>query len=86
MPGAVLPAREMVAGLEHGNDNGYVGGTFSSDDGKTFEHFGNLVEDPEEHYGYQRVDFLGEDLVLIAFHTRDGMPRTRIGSDWFFEN
>jgi len=57
----------------------------SKDEGKTFEHFRNLAEDPNEDYGYQSVDFLGDDLALIAFHVRDGMRLARVGIDWFYE-
>lgn len=57
----------------------------SKDEGKTFEHFKNIAEDPEDDYGYQCIEFVGDDLALIGFHRRDGLHVARVGVDWFYE-
>lgn len=56
----------------------------SKDEGKTFTHFRNIRRDPEDDFGYQCVEFIGDDLVLIGYHTRDGIHVARIGIDWFY--
>jgi len=57
----------------------------SKDEGKTFEHFKNIAEDPEDDYGYQCIEFIGDDLALIGFHRRDGLYVARIGVNWFYD-
>jgi len=56
----------------------------SKDEGKTFTHFRNIRRDPEDDFGYQCVEFIGDDLALIGYHARDGIHVARIGIDWFY--
>jgi len=56
----------------------------SKDDGKTFEHVRHIARDPEDDFGYQCVEFIGDDLVLVGYHARDGLHVARIGLDWFY--
>ena len=56
----------------------------SKDEGKTFEHQRNIAGDPKDDYGYQCIEFLGDDLALVAYHARDGVHLARIGIDWFY--
>jgi len=56
----------------------------SKDEGKTFEHFRNIARDPEDDFGYQCVEFIGDELVLVGYHARDGLHVARIGVDWFY--
>ena len=57
----------------------------SKDEGKTFIHQRNIADDPNEDYGYQCIEFVGDDLVIIGYHCRDGIRVARIGTDWFYE-
>ena len=57
----------------------------SRDEGQTFEHMRHVARDPEDDFGYQSVEFIGDDLVLVAYHARDGIHVARIGIDWFYE-
>ncbi|MFH1922469.1 MAG: sialidase family protein [Planctomycetota bacterium] len=57
----------------------------SKDDGKTFEPFRHIARDPEDDFGYQCIEFVGDDLAVVAFHARDGLHVARIGIDWFYE-
>ena len=43
-----------------------------------------IARDPENDYGYQSIEFIGDDLALVAYHTRDGINVARIGIDWFY--
>jgi sialidase-1 len=56
----------------------------SKDEGKTFLHQRNIARDPEDDYGYQCIEFVGKDLVLVGYHCRDGLRVARIGTDWFY--
>jgi sialidase-1 len=56
----------------------------SRDEGQTFEHFRHIARDPEDDFGYQCVEFLDKDLVLVGYHARDGLHVARIGVDWFY--
>lgn len=56
----------------------------SRDEGQTFEHFRHLARDPEDDFGYQCLEFLGDDLALIGYHARDGLHVARLGVDWFY--
>jgi sialidase-1 len=56
----------------------------SKDEGKTFLHQRNIARDPEDDYGYQCIEFLGDDLAVIGYHCRDGLRVARIGIDWFY--
>ena len=56
----------------------------SQDEGKTFSHIRYIAKDPEEDFGYQAVEFVGDDLAVIAYHARDGLHVARIGIDWFY--
>jgi len=56
----------------------------SKDDGKTFEHIRPLRRDTEDDFGYQCVEFIGNDLALIGYHARDGLHVARVGIDWFY--
>ena len=57
----------------------------SKDEGKTFERLRNIRRDPEDDFGYQFVEFIGNDLVLVGYHSRDGIHLARIGIEWFYE-
>lgn len=57
----------------------------SKDEGKTFLHQRNIVRDPKNDYGYQCIEFIDNDLALVAYHTNDGLHLARIGIDWFYE-
>ena len=58
----------------------------SRDEGQTFTHFRHIARDPEDDFGYQCVEFLkGDDVVLVGYHARDGLHVARIGTDWFYE-
>lgn len=57
----------------------------SRDEGQTFEHQRDLAADPENDYGYQCLDFLGQDTAVIGFHARDGLYVARMGIDWFYD-
>ena len=56
----------------------------SKDEGKTFEPLRHIARDPEDDFGYQCIEFLGDDLAVVAFHARDGLHVARIGIDWFY--
>lgn len=56
----------------------------SVDEGKTFIHQRHIARDPEDDFGYQCVEFLGNDLTVIGYHCRDGLRVARIGTDWFY--
>ena len=56
----------------------------STDEGKTFVHQRNIARDPDDDFGYQCVEFLGNDLALVGYHCRDGLRVARIGIDWFY--
>ena len=57
----------------------------SKDEGKTFIHKRDIARDPEEDYGYQCIEFVGDDLAIIGYHCRDGLRVARIGIDWFYD-
>jgi hypothetical protein len=40
----------------------------------------------QDDFGYQCVEFVGKDLVLVGFHARDGLHVARLGVDWFYGN
>jgi sialidase-1 len=56
----------------------------SKDEAKTFEHLRHIARDPEDDFGYQCIEFLGDDLAVLAYHARDGLHVARIGIDWFY--
>ena len=56
----------------------------SKDEAKTFVHFRNIASDPEDDFGYQAIEFVGDHLALVAYHARDGLHVARIGIDWFY--
>lgn len=56
----------------------------SKDEGQTFEHQRALARDPEDDFGYQSLDFLGDDTAIVSYHARDGLHVARIGLDWFY--
>lgn len=56
----------------------------SRDEGRTFEHIQPIARDPEDDFGYQCVEFLSDDLVLVGYHTRDGLHVARFGVDWLY--
>ncbi len=58
----------------------------SKDEGKTFEHIRHIIDDPEDDFGYQCVDFIGKDKkkALIGFHKRDGLHVAHIPVEWFY--
>ena len=57
----------------------------SQDEGETLIHKRHIARDPEDDFGYQCVEFLGDDIVLVAYHTREGIHVARIGVGWFYE-
>jgi len=57
----------------------------SQDEGETLIHKRHIARDPEDDFGYQCVEFIGDDVVLVGYHTRDGIHVARIGADWFYE-
>ena len=57
----------------------------SRDEGKTFLHQRHIARDPEDDFGYQCIEFVGDDLALVGYHCRDGLRVARIGIDWFYE-
>jgi sialidase-1 len=56
----------------------------SQDEGRTFTHFRHIARDPNDDFGYQCLEFLGDDLALVGYHARDGLHIARIGIDWFY--
>jgi len=56
----------------------------SRDEGATFEHQRHIARDPHDDFGYQAVEFLPGDLVLVSYHARDGIHVARIGVGWFY--
>jgi sialidase-1 len=56
----------------------------SKDEGRSFEHFRYIARDPEDDFGYQCIEFLGNDLALVGYHARDGLHVARIGTGWFY--
>ncbi len=57
----------------------------SKDEGKTFVNQRNIAADPEDDFGYQCIEFLGDDLALVAYHARDGLRVARIPVNWFYD-
>lgn len=56
----------------------------SRDEGQTFAHLRHIARDPLDDFGYQCVEFIGEDRVLVGYHARDGLHAARIGVGWFY--
>ncbi|TWU25259.1 Sialidase precursor [Novipirellula galeiformis] len=56
----------------------------SQDEGKTFVHQRNLVDDPADDVGYQCIEFLEDGKALIVYHTNDGLHLSRLNVDWFY--
>ncbi|MEA1951522.1 MAG: sialidase family protein, partial [Planctomycetota bacterium] len=56
----------------------------SRDEGKTFVHQRKIVSDPEDDFGYQCIEFIGDDLAVVAYHARDGLHVARIPVGWFY--
>ena len=56
----------------------------SKDEGKTFIHQRHIAQDPEDDFGYQCVEFIGNNLALVGYHSRTGIHVARIGIDWFY--
>jgi len=56
----------------------------SKDEGETLIGQRHIARDPEDDFGYQCVEFLGDDVVLVGYHTREGIHVARIGVDWFY--
>ena len=52
---------------------------------KTFGPMRHLLDDPEEDFGYQSVEFVGDNGVLISSHCRTGMKIVETTVDWFYE-
>ena len=57
----------------------------SKDEGRSFVNLRHIRRDPEDDFGYQCVQFIGDDLVLVGYHARDGIHVARIGIEWFYE-
>jgi sialidase-1 len=58
--------------------------SISKDEGKTFGPLRYIARDPDNDYGYQCIEFLGNDLALVGYHSRDGLHVARIKMDWFY--
>lgn len=56
----------------------------SKDEGETFVNLRHIRRDPLDDFGYQCVEFIGDDLVLVGYHARDGIHVARIGIGWFY--
>lgn len=56
----------------------------SQDEGETFSHKRFIARDPDDDFGYQCIEFIGDDLALLAYHKRDGLYVARVGIDWFY--
>lgn len=56
----------------------------SRDEGRTFEHIQPIARDPEDDFGYQCVEFLSDDLVLVGYHARDGLHVARFDVSWLY--
>lgn len=56
----------------------------SKDEGKTLIHRRHIARDPDDDFGYQCVEFLDDDLVLVGYHARDGLHVARIEVPWFY--
>ena len=57
----------------------------SKDDGETWGPPRVIAADPEDDYGYQSVDFVG-DVAVVSYHRRNGLWVARIGVEWFYED
>ncbi len=57
----------------------------SKDEGNSFIHQRNIVSDPEDDFGYQCIEFVGENKAVMAYHARDGLHVARIPIGWFYE-
>jgi sialidase-1 len=58
----------------------------SKDEGATFEHQRNITSDPEDDFGYQCIEFLGDNMAIVGYHARDGLHVARIPIGWFYGN
>jgi sialidase-1 len=56
----------------------------SRDEGRTFGPLRHIARNPEDDFGYQCVEFLSDDLVLVGYHARDGLHVARFGVDWLY--
>ena len=56
----------------------------SKDEGETFVHQRHIRSDPEDDFGYQSIDFIGDGIAVLSYHARDGLHVARIGIDWFY--
>jgi sialidase-1 len=56
----------------------------SKDEGKSFAHRRSFVQDADGDFGYQCVEFVGNDLAIVGYHARDGLRVARIGIEWFY--
>jgi len=56
----------------------------SKDEGITFLHQRNIARDPTNDYGYQCIEFIDDNLALVAYHTNDGLHLARINVEWFY--
>ena len=45
----------------------------------------SIARDPEDDFGYQAVEFLSDDTVLVGYHARDGLHVARRRVGWFYE-
>lgn len=57
----------------------------STDDGQTLGPIHYIARDPEDDFGYQAVEFLPDNTVLVGYHARDGLHVARIAPDWFYK-
>ena len=57
----------------------------STDDGQTFTDIQNIVEDPNDDFGYQSVTFLGNDMSLVSYHSDEGLCVASIPISWYYQ-
>lgn len=57
----------------------------SRDDGRTWEHFRNIVDDASGDYAYTSITFVGDD-VLLTYAGPGGLHLRRLPVTWFYES
>jgi len=57
----------------------------SRDDGKTWENFKNLTDDPDSGYAYTSISFTGQRAVFTYYHWKKGKPNFE-GTDLIFHS
>ena len=57
----------------------------SKDEGKTIVKKRDIANDKNDDFGYQCVEFLNDEQMLVGYHCREGIRMARIGIDWLYE-